>query len=131
MKDRLYKLRKELLCLSRKKFGEPIGMTDSEIKNIETGLTTLKENKIPLICSNYHVSEKWLRFGEGDVFNEQSRKKEITSFVGSLISAADEEENEIKIKILHLITQMTPKQWEALTEIAELWNAENKNEGQD
>ena len=54
--------------MSRAKFGEPIGMTDSEIKNVETGATQLKENKIPLICNAYNVNEQWLRTGQGDMF---------------------------------------------------------------
>ena len=67
MKDRLFYLRKTVLNLSRAKFGIPIGMSDGEIKNIETGLTQLKENKIPLICNAYNVNEEWLRTGKGSV----------------------------------------------------------------
>ena len=51
MKNRILQLRKTVLNLSRAKFGEAIGMSDSEIKNIENGVTQLKENKIPLICN--------------------------------------------------------------------------------
>ena len=75
MKDRLFYLRKKVLNLSREKFGAPVGMTDSEIKNIETGITQLKENKIPLICSKYNVSETWLRTGEGEMFLPKSRER--------------------------------------------------------
>lgn len=77
MKDRLFYLRKTVLNLSRKKFGDRIGMTDSEIKNIETGITSLKENKIPLICQEYNVNESWLRTGEGSMFREVSRDEEL------------------------------------------------------
>lgn len=79
MKDRIFHLRKELLGKSRAKFGEPIGMTDSEIKNIENGITQLKDNKISLICRTYNVNENWLRFGDGDVFPPQSFGEEIAS----------------------------------------------------
>ena len=81
MKDRIYHLRKELLGKSRAKFGEPVGMTDSEIKNLENGLTQLKENKLQLICNAYHVNEDWLRYGTGTVFLPQSRDDEIADIV--------------------------------------------------
>lgn len=77
MKDRLFHLRKEVLHLSREKFGAPIGMTDSELKNIEYGKTQLKEIKIPLICSTYNVNETWLRTGEGEIFHPMPRGEEI------------------------------------------------------
>ena len=73
MKDRLFYLRKTVLNLSRAKFGIPIGMSDGEIKNIETVLTQLKENKIHLICNAYNVNEEWLRTGKGETFLPKSR----------------------------------------------------------
>lgn len=84
MKDRLFQLRKSALNLSRAKFGEPIGMTDSEIKNIENGLTQLKDTKIPLIVEKYNVSETWLRTGEGEMFLPRTRGEEI----GAIVKAA-------------------------------------------
>ena len=91
MKDRLFYLRKKVLNLSREKFGAPIGMTDSEIKNIETGTTQLKENKIPLICSQYNVNETWLRTGNGEVFVPKSRGEEIGEIVRGAAQADPEE----------------------------------------
>ena len=84
MNNRILYLRKELLNLSRVKFGAPIGMSDSEIKNVETGLTQLKETKIPLICSAYNVNENWLRTGEGEIFLPKTRGQEI----GDIAAAA-------------------------------------------
>lgn len=91
MKDRLFYLRKKVLNLSREKFGAPVGMTDSEIKNIETGITQLKENKIPLICSKYNVSETWLRTGEGEMFLPKSRGEEIGQIVREAASVDPED----------------------------------------
>lgn len=84
MKDRLLYLRKDVLKLSRDKFGKLVGMSDSEIKNIENGITKLKENKIPLICSAYNVSETWLRTGEGSMFVPKSLYQEM----GEIVQAA-------------------------------------------
>ena len=94
MKDRLFYLRKTVLNMSRAKFGIPIGMSDGEIKNIETGLTQLKENKIPLICKEYHVNEEWLRTGKGDMFIPKTRGQEI----GDIVKAAAQHDPETAAK---------------------------------
>lgn len=54
--------------LSQEKFGKPIGMTRSEISNIVYDHTTVKENKISLICAVYGISEDWFRTGEGEMY---------------------------------------------------------------
>ena len=77
--------------MSRAKFGEPIGMTDSEIKNVETGATQLKENKIPLICNIYNVNEQWLRTGQGDMFLPKTRAQEIGEIVRNAATRDPEE----------------------------------------
>ena len=77
--------------MSRAKFGEPIGMTDSEIKNVETGATQLKENKIPLICNAYNVNEQWLRTGQGNMFLPKTRAQEIGEIVRNAATRDPEE----------------------------------------
>lgn len=67
MNERLRILRKEL-NLSQAKFGEPIGLSRDEIKNLEYEKTKLKEISIPLICKNYNVSFDWLVTGQGEMF---------------------------------------------------------------
>ena len=104
MKERILYLRKSVLNLSRVKFGEPIGMSDSEIKNIETGLTQLKENKIPLICSTYNVNEIWLRTGEGEVFIPKTRGQENSEIVKS--ASTHDPEEAVKF-FTNLLSEMT------------------------
>ena len=69
-------------------------MSDGEIKNIETGLTQLKENKIPLICNAYDVNEEWLRTGKGEMFLPKSRGQEI----GEIVKAAAQHDPETAAK---------------------------------
>ena len=60
--DRIRALREEL-GLSQTAFGEPIGLSRDEVKNIEYKKTAPKEITIPLICKEYGVSETWLKDG--------------------------------------------------------------------
>lgn len=66
-------------------------MTDSEIKNVETGATQLKENKIPLICNAYNVNEQWLRTGQGNMFLPKTRAQEIDEIVRNAATRDPEE----------------------------------------
>lgn len=77
VRERLLYLRKTVLGLSRKSFGDPIDMTESEIKNVEYSKTALKENKIRTICKEYGIREEWLRDGELPIKQPKSRGEEI------------------------------------------------------
>lgn len=66
--ERLRYLRKELLGLTLDKFGERIGIQKSGVSKIERGENGLSEQIIKSICREFHVSESWLRTGEGEPF---------------------------------------------------------------
>lgn len=104
MKERLFTLRKEVLNLSREKFGRPVGMSDSEIKNVEYGITDLKDAKITLICKEYGVSEKWLRTGEGAMLQPKSRGDEIADIVNSSMRRTPQEARDSLIAKLQTLT---------------------------
>lgn len=91
MNERLFFLRKEILGLSRAKFGKPIGMTDSEIKNVEKCLTTLREDKIDLICSYYGVNKTWFVNGDGDMFIPKSKVDEIQEIANNAMERTAED----------------------------------------
>lgn len=69
MKERLKVLRKAL-GLSGEKIVEPLGMKRSAVSNIENGRSNLAKQSIIAICSICNVNEKWLRTGEGEIFDE-------------------------------------------------------------
>ena len=93
MKDRIIQLRKALK-LSQTAFGGKIGLTASGVSNIENGIRDVQERHIKLILSSFpNVSEKWLREGEGGMFesseNEVERLVKKYSFpdiVGKLLT---------------------------------------------
>ena len=113
MKDRLFWLRKSELKLSREKFGERVGMSGSEIRNIEDGVTRLKENKIPLICREFNVNEVWLRTGEGEPFKEESREEQIMRFATQTVKGSDE----FRKAFVSMLAKMDAEDWKALANI--------------
>ena len=68
MKDRVKKIR-TTLNLSQDEFGSKIGIKKSAISYLESGRSNLTEQNIKSICREFHVSEQWLRSGDGEMFS--------------------------------------------------------------
>lgn len=67
MRKRLKELRKTLK-LTQTEFGRDLNLSFGHISDMEAGRKTITDRTISDICSRYHVSESWLRTGEGDMF---------------------------------------------------------------
>ena len=86
MNKRLRELRKNILKLTLKNFGESIGLSPSGISDIESERTPLQERHIKLICQTFNVNEEWLRNGTEPIFKEDKKEK-------TLIELLEEEYN--------------------------------------
>lgn len=76
MKNRVKELRKNYLKLSQEEFGKSIGISRSNIANIEVGRVNITDRNIKDICTVYNVNETWLRTGEGEMFIQQPPEDE-------------------------------------------------------
>ncbi|BCN30168.1 helix-turn-helix domain-containing protein [Anaeromicropila herbilytica] len=72
MNNRVKEIR-ESLKMSQEEFGQIIGLTKSSISNIENRTRNVTEKHIKLICNEFHINEKWLRFGSGDMYDSKSK----------------------------------------------------------
>ena len=70
-KERLRELR-NALNLSQQEFSERINVAQSTYAQFETGRRELRDIHISQICQAFNVSERWLRTGEGNMFEESS-----------------------------------------------------------
>lgn len=89
MHDRIKALRKSL-GLTQAAFGDRIAVKPNTITNYETGLRVPSNSVIASICREFHVSEAWLRTGEGDMFLQRTMNQELALMVNDLMSEADE-----------------------------------------
>lgn len=64
------KLLRTQLKISQEAFGKRLGVTAAGISKIESGQRNLTQQMILLICKEFHINEKWLRYGEGQIFQE-------------------------------------------------------------
>lgn len=67
MNERIKKLRKHL-DLTQQEFADRIGVKRNTIANYEIGRNVPIDSVLSLIVREFHVSEAWLRSGEGEMF---------------------------------------------------------------
>lgn len=81
MNERLKNIR-IYLNLSQEEFGANIGIKSrAHISSLENGSRNITDRIINDVCREYSVSEKWLRTGEGEMFDTVS-----TSAVAGLVA---------------------------------------------
>lgn len=74
MNNRIRELRKSL-NLSQKDFAEKIGLKQNAISYMEKNGSTVTEQNIKTICSQFSVNENWLRTGSGKMFLDNEKKQ--------------------------------------------------------
>lgn len=124
--ERFRQLR-ETKGLSQEDFAGGAHRTRSEIKNIEYGKTTPKEEVILSVCAAYGVNEAWLRTGEGDMLKPVSRDAEIASFMGDVMRGED---GDFRRRLISVLAKLDASEWELLEKMALKLAAESKKEDQ-
>lgn len=120
---------RESLDMSRKAFGERLGVSDSVIKNIEYNVTEPKPLLIQQICKEYNVDPYWLETGEGEMFLPQSKNDAIMEFMESVM--ADKEES-FRRRFIEMLSALDDDGWIFLeSTLKSLYPKEAKEKEQD
>lgn len=106
-----FRLLRETKGLSQEDFASRIHRTRSEIKNIEYGKTTPKEEVIQSVCAAYGVNESWLRTGEGEIFKPVSKDAELAAFLGEIMHG---ESADFRRRLVAALARFGPEEWELL-----------------
>lgn len=129
MNGRLRELRKTL-GMNMEEFGAVLGITKSGVSDIENGRRSVTNQHIRILTTTpingEHVSEQWLRTGEGEMFVPRTKNQVITDFMADLVM----EDDSFKKRIIEALAQLDAKDWEELERIA-LKVLERKNEEQE
>jgi len=115
--ERIEILRKDL-SMSRRVFGEKLGVSESVIVNIEYDRLKRpdqKESLYKLICKEFNVNEEWLRTGNGEMFIPLTRDQLITDFAADLIM----ENDTFKKRLVEALAKLDENEWDVLEKLAE------------
>lgn len=113
--ERIKHLRKDKLHMTQDDFAPKIDISRSNLGNIEIGRIAVTERVISAICREFNVSEKWLRTGEGEIFEEVARSEIIARFAGELMK---EENDSFRRRLFELLAQLDEQGWETLERLA-------------
>ena len=90
--ERIQQVRK-YYGLSRRAFGDQLGVSESVIVNIEMDRLKRPEQKEPiykLICEKFRISDSWLRTGEGEMLQALSEDEEFDQICAEIQLSEDE-----------------------------------------
>lgn len=113
--------------LSQEDFANKAHRTRSEIKNIEYGKTSPKEEVIQSVCCAYNVNETWLRTGMGAMYLPASRNAEIEAFMNDVMHS---ESDNFRRRLVTVLTRLDADEWKLLEQMALKLAAEAKSSPQ-
>lgn len=67
----------KLLHINKSDVASAIGYSPSQVSLITTGHSKMQDKFLRSFCSRYHVSESWIRLGEGDIFDDSDTDETI------------------------------------------------------
>lgn len=121
MQERIKIIRKHNK-LTQTEFGEKIGVKGNTITGYETGIRSPSDAVIVSICREFNVNEVWLRTGEGEPFQEESRQEQIMKFAIQTIKGSDE----FRKQFVSMLAKMDADDWENLAKLFQKLAGETK-----
>ena len=88
LNERIRKLRKAL-DLTQQKFADRLYVKRNTVGQWEIGRNELTDAAILSICREFNVNEKWLRTGNGEMFEELTEQQKILKYTGLLLNDKD------------------------------------------
>lgn len=98
--ERVRELRKKL-GMSQTEFGKKIALSQNHLTGIETGKRSVTDRTIKLLCTEFNVSEDWLRTGKEPMFVEVD---EEDKFSQAFAAASMEEDDFIKALLIEYMS---------------------------
>lgn len=105
-----FRILRDSVGLSQEEFAARAHRTRSEIKNIEYGKTTPKDEVIASVCQTYGIQEDWLRYGLEPMKAARSEEEEIAELVGSALSGS----SRLKKAVIKMICSKSEADLQAL-----------------
>ncbi|MCM1172363.1 MAG: helix-turn-helix domain-containing protein [Clostridium sp.] len=106
--ERVKYIRTETVGLTLEKFGEKLGAKKNTVSQWENDKNTISDTVIKLICREFNISEKWLRYEEGDICSvNQSRKQAMEDFTKKIAI----EPESFKTRLVEGLAKLSDEDW--------------------
>lgn len=98
---------------TQKEFSDILGLSENFIWQIEKGDRDPSDRTISDICREFGVNEVWLRTGEGEPFQEETREEQIFRAAAQTIRSS----NEFRKQLAFWLAQLDESDWVELEKI--------------
>ena len=98
---------------TQKEFSDILGLSENFIWQIEKGDRVPSDRTISDICREFGVNEVWLRTGEGEPFQEETREEQILRAAAQTIRSS----NEFRKQLAFWLAQLDESDWAELEKI--------------
>ena len=98
---------------TQKEFSDILGLSENFIWQIEKGDRDPSDRTISDICREFGVNEVWLRTGEGEPFQEETREEQILRAAAQTIRSS----NEFRKQLAFWLAQLDESDWAELEKI--------------
>lgn len=119
MKDRIKELR-TYFHLTQEEFGNRLRIKRGAVSNYEIGRNIPTDSVLELMVREFGVSAKWLRTGEGPMFD--SRNQELQDFFSRVLG--DDDESFVR-QLVSVLATLEPSEWRLLEKMARMLKFEN------
>lgn len=110
--DRIKSVR-NTLNLTQQAFSERLGLKRNTIGSYEINAGVPSDRTISDICREFGVNEVWLRTGEGEPFQEETRQEQIMRFATQTVKGSDE----FRKAFVSMLAKMDADDWENLEKL--------------
>lgn len=99
--------------LTKTAFAKKINISQSMVSLLCSGRADPSDRTISDICREFGCNEVWLRTGEGEPFQQESKEEAIMRFAASTIRGSDS----FKKSFVSMLAKLEPEDWEKLGDI--------------
>ena len=110
--------------ITQQELADKLGLSQNYIWQIENGDRVPSERTLSDICREFGCNEIWLRTGEGDPFQEETRQEQIMRFAAQTVNGSDE----FKKAFVSMLSKMDADDWENLAKLFRKLSGEIKKE---
>lgn len=96
--------------ITQQEIADKLGLSQNFIWQIENGDRTPSDRTISDICREFGVNEVWLRTGDGEPFQEETRQEQIMRFAAQTVKGS----GEFRKAFVSMLAKMDADDWENL-----------------
>lgn len=104
---------RNMLNLTQQAFSERLGLKRNTIGSYEINAGVPSDRTISDICREFGVNEVWIRTGEGEPFQEETRQEQIMRFATQTVKGSDE----FRKAFVSMLAKMDADDWENLEKL--------------